>query len=159
MCVEIDLNPQGVEICMRKLESARRSIKVVFSSRDTKSTFHISSISRARDKMTSKPLSLAGLATRRAAPYFPAIRRVFLCRYRSMNLRAMNPVLRRQIRPRNKSLRTNDWVCKSCRTKPPPRVRPLSTRTSAKPYYITTPIFYVNAGVLRFLVVGFVFNC
>jgi hypothetical protein len=51
------------------------------------------------------------------------------------------------LRPRSRLSWTSDWVCKSCRTKNSPRVRFASSQTSAvKPYYITTPIFYVNAG-------------
>jgi hypothetical protein len=105
--------------------------------------------------MTFKPLSLAGLAPAEPHLIFQQYDTFSFAGNHAMNLRAINPVLRGQIRPRNNSLWTNDWVCKSCRTKPPLRVRALNTQTSAKPYYITTPIFYVNAGMLRFLIVGF----
>ena len=105
--------------------------------------------------MTSKPLSLAVLAPAEPHLIFQQYERVSFADTHAMNLRAINPVLRGQICPGNNALWTNNWVCKSCRTKPPPRVRALNTQTSAKPYYITTPIFYVNAGMLWFLVVRF----
>lgn len=49
----------------------------------------------------------------------------------------------------------SSWKCASCKITPPAAVRsarryattPEGTST-AKPYYITTPIFYVNAGML-----------
>ncbi|KAI0428488.1 tRNA synthetases class I (M)-domain-containing protein [Xylaria sp. FL1042] len=45
---------------------------------------------------------------------------------------------------RSVSIRRNGWVCKSCRAHGAARMRFNSTTTS-KPYYVTTPIFYVNA--------------
>jgi methionyl-tRNA synthetase len=42
---------------------------------------------------------------------------------------------------------TGNWVCRSCRTKSSLKVRFTSSQSyGGKPYYITTPIFYVNAG-------------
>ncbi|KAG0645199.1 Methionyl-tRNA synthetase [Hyphodiscus hymeniophilus] len=41
---------------------------------------------------------------------------------------------------------TSDWMCKSCRTTTVARIYSTgSSALSKKPYYITTPIFYVNA--------------
>jgi methionyl-tRNA synthetase len=60
--------------------------------------------------------------------------------------RVATQTLAKPSRPRVKVLWTSDWVCKSCRTQPLLPVRFLRTESSAKPYYITTPIFYVNAG-------------
>ncbi|OBT59262.1 hypothetical protein VE04_00444 [Pseudogymnoascus sp. 24MN13] len=66
-----------------------------------------------------------------------------------MNLNTLTSCRRRSVRPRAKVLWTSDWVCKSCRTNSVavrPRARFSSTKTPMeKPYYITTPIFYVNA--------------
>ena len=53
---------------------------------------------------------------------------------------------------------TQGWICSSCRAKPPRQTRrsyasdaPTPAATAPipadKPYYITTPIFYVNAGL------------
>jgi methionyl-tRNA synthetase len=51
------------------------------------------------------------------------------------------------LRPRTKVSWTGNWVCKSCRLKNTSRARFASSDSSCgKPYYITTPIFYVNAG-------------
>ena len=73
-----------------------------------------------------------------------------------MNLNTLTSSLRRSVRPRAKVLWTSDWVCKSCRTNSNTVHRPrfstsktpfTTTKTHMdKPYYITTPIFYVNAG-------------
>ncbi|KAL5349977.1 methionyl-tRNA synthetase [Pseudogymnoascus australis] len=63
-----------------------------------------------------------------------------------MNFNTLASSLRRSVRPRAKVLWTSDWVCKSCRTSIAVRPRFSSTKTPVeKPYYITTPIFYVNA--------------
>lgn len=65
-----------------------------------------------------------------------------------MNFNTLTSSLRRSVRPRAKVLWTSDWVCKSCRTNLAVRPRYSSTKTPLeKPYYITTPIFYVNAGM------------
>ncbi|KAF1987765.1 hypothetical protein K402DRAFT_420119 [Aulographum hederae CBS 113979] len=54
-----------------------------------------------------------------------------------------------QIRPfilalNRKALRVPLWTCSSCRQRLP-RTRNYATQHSSKPYYVTTPIFYVNA--------------
>lgn len=63
-----------------------------------------------------------------------------------MNSRAADHILRTSSQPMTKALWAANWVCKSCRTKALLPVRRLKTDASAKPYYVTTPIFYVNAG-------------
>jgi hypothetical protein len=63
----------------------------------------------------------------------------------SMHARLANsaaPVFRRAL---SNFPRSPPWICTSCRTRTN-RNRYISTQsTSEKPYYITTPIFYVNA--------------
>ncbi|KAM3075597.1 methionyl-tRNA synthetase [Clarireedia jacksonii] len=56
-----------------------------------------------------------------------------------------SPLLLRSLRTGSNSLWTNGWVCGSCRAKAPPRANLSSSAAPKKPYYITTPIFYVNA--------------
>lgn len=63
-----------------------------------------------------------------------------------MNSSALLSGLRRSARPREKFLWSRNWACPSCRTAVIPNARFVSSNaTLAKPYYITTPIFYVNA--------------
>src|SRR5271155_4573886 len=59
----------------------------------------------------------------------------------------MAPSLRGLLRLRWNSQWTTDWVCTACRTRSAPRAAfSSSNRSLEKPYYVTTPIFYVNAG-------------
>ncbi|RDW64820.1 putative methionyl-tRNA synthetase [Coleophoma cylindrospora] len=55
---------------------------------------------------------------------------------------SLNSAFRRPIRPRPKVSWTSDWVCKSCRASSSLGVKQDPVK---KPYYVTTPIFYVNA--------------
>ncbi|RDW68453.1 putative methionyl-tRNA synthetase [Coleophoma crateriformis] len=55
---------------------------------------------------------------------------------------SLNSAFRRPIRPRPKVSWTSDWVCKSCRASSSSGVKEDPVK---KPYYVTTPIFYVNA--------------
>jgi methionyl-tRNA synthetase len=64
-----------------------------------------------------------------------------------MNPRISVPAFRGTLRSRNKVSLASGWVCQSCRTNNQPHATFSSSRRSLeKPYYITTPIFYVNAG-------------
>ena len=64
-----------------------------------------------------------------------------------MNSTSITSMLRGRLRPRGHVPWTSDWVCKTCRTKTPVRLSSTSSDVSfKKPYYITSPIFYVNAG-------------
>jgi methionyl-tRNA synthetase len=64
-----------------------------------------------------------------------------------MNPRISLPALRGALRPRAKGQLGNGWVCHSCRANSQPWATFSSSRRFLeKPYYITTPIFYVNAG-------------
>ena len=55
--------------------------------------------------------------------------------------------LLRSLHPNNRLVSSPDWLCWSCRSKLQSRKSSTSTKASPdKPYYITTPIFYVNAG-------------
>jgi methionyl-tRNA synthetase len=64
-----------------------------------------------------------------------------------MNPRISIPAFRGALRSRNKVSLASGWVCQSCRTNSQPRAAFSSSRRSLeKSYYITTPIFYVNAG-------------
>src|ERR1700730_9314092 len=64
-----------------------------------------------------------------------------------MNPRISLPALRGALRPSLKGQLGNGWVCQSCRANSQPWATFSSSRRSLeKPYYITTPIFYVNAG-------------
>ncbi|KAH9210318.1 tRNA synthetases class I (M)-domain-containing protein [Leptodontidium sp. 2 PMI_412] len=63
-----------------------------------------------------------------------------------MNVRRIIPAARQQLRPRIGGQSLGPGVCKSCRIKAPLKTSFSTTRPSLeKPYYITTPIFYVNA--------------
>ncbi|KUJ15546.1 uncharacterized protein LY89DRAFT_619546 [Mollisia scopiformis] len=62
-----------------------------------------------------------------------------------MNLRYMVPITRTPLRLSPERQWRSDWVCKSCRSKAPRTQFSTSQRLREKPYYITTPIFYVNA--------------
>lgn len=65
----------------------------------------------------------------------------------AMNPRHLASVFRGRIRPGNRSNWQAYWICKSCRSNAQPRVSFSSSgRSFEKPYYVTTPIFYVNAG-------------
>lgn len=67
-----------------------------------------------------------------------------------MNTRIFYGAFRAPGKNRSLSIRPGNWVCQSCRTKYPSRARFASSQADkAKPYYITTPIFYVNAGERR----------
>src|ERR1700679_924863 len=69
-----------------------------------------------------------------------------------MNSRILFPTLRAPSGPRAQLQLGKGWVCHSCRTNSQPRVSFSSSRRSLeKPYYITTPIFYVNAGMLALI--------
>jgi methionyl-tRNA synthetase len=64
-----------------------------------------------------------------------------------MNPRISHVAFRGACRPRIQVSLSNGWVCQSCRTNNQPRSKfSTSRRFLEKPYYITTPIFYVNAG-------------
>ena len=64
-----------------------------------------------------------------------------------MNPRISLPALRGALRPSLKGQLGNGWVYQSCRANSQPWATFSSSRRSLeKPYYITTPIFYVNAG-------------
>ncbi|KAK0651850.1 tRNA synthetases class I (M)-domain-containing protein [Cercophora newfieldiana] len=53
---------------------------------------------------------------------------------------------RRALRWQSASTLSRNWVCRSCRSQPVASLQFARSRTtSAKPYYVTTPIFYVNA--------------
>jgi hypothetical protein len=66
-----------------------------------------------------------------------------------MNPRNFSTLLRGHIRPRSGPNWQRYWICKTCRTNSLPRLSfSSSQRPLDKPYYVTTPIFYVNAGNL-----------
>ncbi|KAL2068705.1 hypothetical protein VTL71DRAFT_15043 [Oculimacula yallundae] len=63
-----------------------------------------------------------------------------------MSVYRILPAARRQLRQAIGSQGYGQWVCKSCRANPPFRAGfSTSRRLFDKPYYVTTPIFYVNA--------------
>ncbi|KAF7888136.1 uncharacterized protein EAF02_002677 [Botrytis sinoallii] len=57
----------------------------------------------------------------------------------------LNPLLRGSLQSRTRSILRAGWVCSSCRTRPIPKASYSVDTKSKKPYYVTTPIFYVNA--------------
>ncbi|KAF7960706.1 hypothetical protein EAE96_000380 [Botrytis aclada] len=57
----------------------------------------------------------------------------------------LNPLLRGSLRSRTRSILRAGWVCSSCRARPIPKASYSVDTKSKKPYYVTTPIFYVNA--------------
>ncbi|CZT02563.1 hypothetical protein WAI453_002094 [Rhynchosporium graminicola] len=63
-----------------------------------------------------------------------------------MNVRRIIPATRYQLGQRVSNQNHLQWVCKSCRAEPLSRTSFSTTRCLLeKPYYVTTPIFYVNA--------------
>ncbi|KAH7409088.1 tRNA synthetases class I (M)-domain-containing protein [Cadophora sp. MPI-SDFR-AT-0126] len=63
-----------------------------------------------------------------------------------MNIQRIAPAARSQLQLRTGIQRGAQWVCRSCRAEtPPPASFSTARRSLEKPYYITTPIFYVNA--------------
>ncbi|KAF8862832.1 hypothetical protein BDZ45DRAFT_645473 [Acephala macrosclerotiorum] len=63
-----------------------------------------------------------------------------------MNVRYIAPIARSRLRQGTAQQWRRDWICTSCRGRSQPRSQfSTSRRLSEKPYYITTPIFYVNA--------------
>ncbi|CZS89722.1 probable METHIONYL-TRNA SYNTHETASE, mitochondrial [Rhynchosporium agropyri] len=63
-----------------------------------------------------------------------------------MNVRRIIPAARYQLGQRVSNQKHLQWVCKSCRAEPLSRTSFSTTRCLLeKPYYVTTPIFYVNA--------------
>ncbi|CZT47516.1 probable METHIONYL-TRNA SYNTHETASE, mitochondrial [Rhynchosporium secalis] len=63
-----------------------------------------------------------------------------------MNVRRIIPAARYQLGQRVSNQNHLQWVCKSCRAEPLSRTSFSTTRCLLeKPYYVTTPIFYVNA--------------
>ncbi|TGO34732.1 hypothetical protein BHYA_0184g00130 [Botrytis hyacinthi] len=57
----------------------------------------------------------------------------------------LNPLLRGSLQSRTRSILRAGWVCSSCRVRPVPKASYSVDTKSKKPYYVTTPIFYVNA--------------
>ncbi|TGO27638.1 hypothetical protein BPAE_0039g00480 [Botrytis paeoniae] len=57
----------------------------------------------------------------------------------------LNPLLRGSLQFRTRSILRAGWVCSSCRARPIPKASYSVDTKSKKPYYVTTPIFYVNA--------------
>ncbi|KAF7863913.1 hypothetical protein EAF04_006878 [Stromatinia cepivora] len=57
----------------------------------------------------------------------------------------LNPLLRGSLQSRTGSLWRTGWVCSSCRARSIPKFRYSTNTRPKKPYYVTTPIFYVNA--------------
>ncbi|KAF7911232.1 uncharacterized protein EAF01_002739 [Botrytis porri] len=57
----------------------------------------------------------------------------------------LNPLMRGSLQSRTRSILRAGWVCSSCRARPIPKARYSVDKKSKKPYYVTTPIFYVNA--------------
>ncbi|TGO65447.1 hypothetical protein BCON_0002g00290 [Botryotinia convoluta] len=57
----------------------------------------------------------------------------------------LNPPLRGSLQSRTRSILKAGWVCSSCRVRPIPKTSYSVDTKSKKPYYVTTPIFYVNA--------------
>ncbi|KAF7943694.1 uncharacterized protein EAE97_005764 [Botrytis byssoidea] len=57
----------------------------------------------------------------------------------------LNPLLRGSLQSRTRSILRAGWVCSSCRARPIPKASYSVDTKSKKPYYVTTPIFYVNA--------------
>ncbi|PVH78237.1 hypothetical protein DL98DRAFT_534095 [Cadophora sp. DSE1049] len=63
-----------------------------------------------------------------------------------MNVRRIVPATRSQLQLRSGIQGGPQWVCRSCRAKSPSQASfSTSRRLLEKPYYVTTPIFYVNA--------------
>ena len=98
---------------------------------------------------------LGPLKTRVSRPRSSALSFRFLSRaveiiwiiWISMHPRILPSLLRGPLRARRTTQLTNNWVCQSCRAEALPQARfSSSDRSPKKPYYITTPIFYVNAG-------------
>ena len=78
----------------------------------------------------------------------------------TMSRRIPVSAFRGALRPRPDAQFKFPWVCQSCRTNSQPRASFSGSRSSLeKPYYITTPIFYVNAGKMVLFRVGTVANC
>jgi methionyl-tRNA synthetase len=76
-----------------------------------------------------------------------ASKSILATRKLAMNPRISHVAFRGTWRPRIQVSLSNGWVCQSCRTNNQPRSKfSTSRRFLEKPYYITTPIFYVNAG-------------
>ncbi|TGO13025.1 hypothetical protein BTUL_0078g00340 [Botrytis tulipae] len=57
----------------------------------------------------------------------------------------LNPLLRGSLQSRTRPILRAGWVCSSCRARPIPKASYSVDTKSKKPYYVTTPIFYVNA--------------
>ncbi|THV47538.1 hypothetical protein BGAL_0304g00100 [Botrytis galanthina] len=57
----------------------------------------------------------------------------------------LNPLLRGSLQSRTRSILRAGWVCTSCRARPILKASYSVETKSKKPYYVTTPIFYVNA--------------
>ena len=67
--------------------------------------------------------------------------------WQTMNARTLLATFPTRWQPRMMLPKTGNWMCNSCRTKVSSWVRFTSSQSSRrKPFYITTPIFYVNAG-------------
>lgn len=66
-----------------------------------------------------------------------------------MEARAVPAALRVRLKTVRPSLFRPNWICAGCRSSAVSRRRYLTTAPSntTKPYYVTTPIFYVNAGM------------
>lgn len=58
----------------------------------------------------------------------------------------LNPLLRGSLQSKTRSILRAGWVCSSCRARPIPKASYSVETKSKKPFYVTTPIFYVNAG-------------
>ncbi|KAF5871902.1 putative methionyl-trna synthetase protein [Botrytis fragariae] len=57
----------------------------------------------------------------------------------------LNPLLRGSLQSRTRLISRASWVCSSCRARPISKASYSVDTKSKKPYYVTTPIFYVNA--------------
>ena len=79
----------------------------------------------------------------------------------TMRTRLLTPFHGLSVRQRVSLIPARGWICSSCRASLPLRPRrkfasnartaSTETTTKEKPYYITTPIFYVNAGTSSFM--------
>lgn len=68
----------------------------------------------------------------------------------AMNARNILPAVRRKFQRSGLGPWTSQWICSSCRLNYQPFASFSTSRLlQEKPYYVTTPIFYVNAGGLR----------
>jgi hypothetical protein len=77
----------------------------------------------------------------------------------AMNTRNLGPVLRGRLKQRIGIPWDSNWICQSCQVKNGSKAYfSSSSRLLEKPYYVTTPIFYVNAGKIQIVILHIQLN-